>query len=381
MAQVTISITQQRMERKHEIVYGYCRQRTNLSFAVDVVSIVYDYVTFEIEKTKCKVLLLGAGEVGKLTTFQQIYHLYGPGYDQPNLLASKPHLTQNVMEAMRTLAIYSQILADQGKNTHVDTDNDAIRARVARMSDKQKYTQKHSEDFKRLWADPGIQRTLLHNDTFQIVDTVDALFENLDKYWRDEYIPTVNDLLISRHRTTSVKKTQFVIHDEMDCYREYMYEVFLTGGQKNERRKWIHFFDNTQIVIDVINLSGFCKCLWEDNRTNRLKEDIGLFRGIVNLDALSECHWVVVLNKHDLLMKQIERGQLFSGYFRDFEGDDRVSDGIIDFIKRKLLDQIRERKDGDTKRPIIHFYTTNALNTQSIKEMFDDIHQKLTKKL
>eukprot|EP01083_Nonionella_stella_P140210 429388_1 len=382
MHQPTIHIAQQqRMERKHKIVYGYCRQRTTLISALDVVSIVYQYVTFEIEKTKCKILLLGAGEVGKRTIFQQLCHLYGRGYHEASLLTIKPHLTQNIIEAMRTLAIYSGILSDQGKNTQVATHNKEIRDRVARMSDKQSYTHEHYEDFKILLADPGIQETLLHSNEFQLVDTAACLFENIDKYWRQEYIPTMNDLFISRKRTTGVCKSTFVIHDDMDCYHEHIYDVFLTGGQKNERRKWVHFFDKTQVVIDVINLSGFCKLLWEDSRSNRLREDIGLFGGIVNLDALVDCQWIVILNKYDLLVKEVERGQIFSGYFRDFEGDDRVSDGIIDFIKRKLLDQIREKNDSDKRRPRIHFYTTNALNTQCLKEMFDDIHQKLTKQI
>ena len=47
---------------------------------------------------------------------------------------------------MRTLAVYSDVLADQDKPTKVAPDLREIRDRVATMSDKQKFTEQHYKD-------------------------------------------------------------------------------------------------------------------------------------------------------------------------------------------------------------------------------------------
>ena len=105
---------------------------------------------------------------------------------------------QNVIEAMRALAIYSDILYDQGRDTAVSEENQEIRDRVAQMSDKQKFTAEHFHDFNTLWNDEGIRKTLKFKHMFQLIDTAEYLFENMEKYYHDDYIPTFKDLVHSR---------------------------------------------------------------------------------------------------------------------------------------------------------------------------------------
>ena len=37
------------------------------------------------------------------------------------------------------------------------------------------------------------------------------------------------------------------------------------GGQRSERRKWIHCFQDATSVVFVASLSGYDQCLVEDN--------------------------------------------------------------------------------------------------------------------
>jgi len=330
-----------------------------------------------VETIKYKLLLLGAGESGKSTLLKQMRMLHGRQFDQSELMAAKPHLTQNVIEAMRTLAIYSDILADQGKDTKVNECNREIRDRVARMSDKQKFSKEHCKDFKTLWADPHIKKTLEFKNQYQLIDTCDYLFEAMDAYWREDYVPTFKDLIHSRQRTTGVNKIKFVLPDKKGAYEE-IYEIFDVGGQKNERRKWMHFFDNTAAIIFVAALSGYNQLLWEDNRNNRMREAIGLFRGIVNLDVFKGSHVILFLNKCDLFEKKVGK-YLVAEHFKDYDGKE-TKDEIIEFFKEKFKEQKRGKRSSKTRETEIHFHVTCATDTRCVRKMFESCRTIIIKK-
>lgn len=58
-----------------------------------------------------------------------------------------------------------------------------------------------------------------------------------------------------------------------------MYDV---GGQRNERRKWIHCFDNVVAIIYVAAISEYDQVLYEDSTQNRVLEAVKLFEEICN---------------------------------------------------------------------------------------------------
>jgi len=109
------------------------------------------------------------------------------------------------------------------------------------MSDKQRFTEQNYLEFKQLWDDSGIKKTLEYRHQFQLIDTAEYLFDHMHLYWHDDYIPTFEDLIHSRQRTTGINKIHFAIKDDKGHLQE-IYEIFDVGGQKNERRKWVHFF-------------------------------------------------------------------------------------------------------------------------------------------
>ena len=50
--------------------------------------------------------------------------------------------------------------------------------------------------------------------------------------------------------------------------------MFDVGGQRSERRKWIHVFDNVTAIIFTAALSAYDQLLREDNTTVGLKNYI-----------------------------------------------------------------------------------------------------------
>lgn len=81
--------------------------------------------------------------------------------------------------------------------------------------------------------------------------------EDLDRLWDPAYIPTDQDLLRSRLRTTGITETIFDLG-------QLTYRMFDVGGQRSERKKWIHCFENVNCLLFLVAISGYDQCLVED---------------------------------------------------------------------------------------------------------------------
>ncbi len=68
------------------------------------------------------------------------------------------------------------------------------------------------------------------------------------------------------------------------------FEIYDVGGQRNERKKWIHCFDDVTALIFVAALSEYDQTLFEDSTTNRLLEAVELFGEICNNRSYIELH-------------------------------------------------------------------------------------------
>jgi len=70
------------------------------------------------------------------------------------------------------------------------------------------------------------------------------------------YIPTDQDILRSRVKTTGIIETSFRVG-------ELTYRIFDVGGQRSERKKWIHCFDNVSALVFMVSLSEYDQRLYE----------------------------------------------------------------------------------------------------------------------
>ena len=86
---------------------------------------------------------------------------------------------------------------------------------------------------------------------------VSSFFIDIDRLFAPAYLPTDQDLLRSRLRTTGITETVFNLG--MVTYR--MLDV---GGQRSERKKWIHCFENVTCLLFLAAMSGYDQCLVED---------------------------------------------------------------------------------------------------------------------
>jgi guanine nucleotide-binding protein subunit alpha len=86
---------------------------------------------------------------------------------------------------------------------------------------------------------------------------VSSFFINLDRLFNKEFIPTDQDVLRARLRTTGITETVFELGS-------LQYRMFDVGGQRSERKKWIHCFENVNALMFLVAISGYDQCLAED---------------------------------------------------------------------------------------------------------------------
>lgn len=141
---------------------------------------------------------------------------------------------------------------------------------------------------------------------------------------------------------------------------------FLTsdvGGQRNERKKWIHCFENVSAVIFVASLSDYDQKCYEDDVTNRMMESLDLFDEMTNNNWFKTTTIMLFLNKTDIFREKIKKNDL-KVCFEDYDGGNDF-DKSIKFIEQKFLDVNKY----DPKRIYTHF--TCATDTDAVRHTWD----------
>nr|CRZ24313.1 Bm2962 [Brugia malayi] len=93
-------------------------------------------------------------------------------------------------------------------------------------------------------------------------EKVRSFFDSIDRITALDYKPNEQDILLTRTKTTGIVEVHFTI-------KNIPFRVFDVGGQRSERKKWIHCFEDVSAVIYVAAISEYAEVLFEDNTTVR----------------------------------------------------------------------------------------------------------------
>merc|ERR1719489_708850 len=84
-----------------------------------------------------------------------------------------------------------------------------------------------------------------------------------------------------------------------------MIQLIDVGGQRSQRRKWLHCFDNVATVIFVVACSEYDQTLREDPTVNRMTESLRLFASICCSQWFTNSAMLVFFNKTDVFKQKI----------------------------------------------------------------------------
>ncbi|XP_026467537.1 guanine nucleotide-binding protein G(q) subunit alpha-like [Ctenocephalides felis] len=145
------------------------------------------------------------------------------------------------------------------------------------------------------------------------------------------YLPTEQDILRARAPTTGIIEYPF----DLDSIVFRMVDV---GGQRSERRKWIHCFENVTSIIFLVALSEYDQILFESENENRMEESKALFKTIITYPWFQHSSVILFLNKKDLLEEKIMYSHLVD-YFPEYDGPKCDHIPAREFILKIYLDQ------------------------------------------
>jgi hypothetical protein len=141
--------------------------------------------------------------------FKQIVQLYGKGFKEE---ARKPYaaiVRANVLVAMKTLLEQAYTL---GFELEGDASNAADAFGELKVMDH--VDAESAALIDTLWTDERIQQVFARRNEYQLTESCEYFFRKLDEIAADDYIPSYQDVLHSRARTTGIVETAFEIEGE-----------------------------------------------------------------------------------------------------------------------------------------------------------------------
>ncbi|KAH9906815.1 G protein alpha subunit [Xylariomycetidae sp. FL2044] len=300
-----------------------------------------------------KLLLLGAGESGKSTVLKQMKLIYAQGFSKNEKLEWKPVVFNNIIQAMRVIFEAMDDYSIKFEDEENQRAKDLLLVDIE-ISPNDSLPEAYLEPVKTLWADAGVQKAILKGHEYALHDNLAYFCGDADRLWAKGYVPTDQDLLRSRLRTTGITETVFDLG-------QLTYRMFDVGGQRSERKKWIHCFENVNCLMFLVAISGYDQCLVEDKEGNQMNEALMLWESIANSHWFTKSALILFLNKMDLFKEKIAGSPITSHGFTDYQGpaDDYKQ------ASKYFMDKFRALNRNPEKEIYGHF--TNATDTNLLK--------------
>jgi GTPase SAR1 family protein len=312
----------------------------------------------EVDAMIEKLLLLGTGESGKSTLFKNLIHLYGKGMDEDEIHLNMTTIQKNVISSIISVAE-----AVENKSEEDFKDIAPIVTELLNTKDTVRINNVNS--YKIFWAHPAVKKIWLRRDEYETVlgDSLSYFMNKVDQLFSPAFVPSFDDILHNRNRTTGIVEAHFTVEG-------MNFHLFDVGGQRNERKKWIHCFQNCRAVIFVAALSEYDQVLYEDNSVNRMKESLELFGQICNAEWFVSTSMILFLNKSDQFRQRIET-QPITRCFPDYKGSTTDFNECVNYIGKQYVG--RNTSPGKT----IFIHITMATDTQQMGVVFNAVKETI----
>ncbi|KAF7296914.1 Heterotrimeric G-protein alpha subunit [Mycena indigotica] len=196
---------------------------------------------------------------------------------------------------------------------------------------------------------------------FYLMDSAGYFFNSIHRIAAPTYVPNEEDILRARAKTTAITETRFFMGD----LSIHMFDV---GGQRSERKKWIHCFESVTSIIFCTALSEYGQVLEEERRVNRMRESLYLFESIINSRWFLRTSVILFLNKIDVFKRKLPKIPL-GRYFPEYAGGNDLKKAAK-YILWKFMQENRAKLT-------VYPHVTQATNTKNIRLVFAAVKETI----
>uniref|UniRef100_A0A3P8WAH2 Guanine nucleotide-binding protein subunit alpha n=2 Tax=Cynoglossus semilaevis TaxID=244447 RepID=A0A3P8WAH2_CYNSE len=294
----------------------------------------------------------GTGESGKSTFIKQMRIIHGGGYTAEDKMSYVKLVYQNIYTSIQSMVRAMEALniafSDPQNKRHASSVLEVEVDKVEQLD--------HAVAIKSLWCDRGIQECYDRRREYQLSDSTKYYLTDLERISQPSYVPDLQDILRVRVPTTGIIEYPFDMEN-------VIFRMVDVGGQRSERRKWIHCFENVTSIIFLVALSEYDQVLAECDNENRMEESKALFKTIITYPWFQRSSVILFLNKTDILNEKIMYSHV-ANYFPEFTGPQQDAGAAQEFMLKMYKEQ-----NPDKDKTLYHHFTC-ATDTENIRFVF-----------
>jgi GTPase SAR1 family protein len=284
-----------------------------------------------------KLLLLGSGGSGKSTFAKQMKVMFLGGFNEKERMLFVEFIHLNVLNGLKMVVRAMSDRQLEPENKELLKTFEMVKFMTPSHGNVEIVTPQMGEELQKFWKDPQVQHVW---DTYADArgdESVQYFFNDLERVvCQAGFIPTLDDVLHVRMKTTGIKELNF-------AHEGFTFRVVDVGGQKSERRKWIHCFQDVTAVIFVSSLNDYNLTLEEDPTVNRMVDSLDLFSKVINNKWFEKVNIILFLNKVDLFNVKVQSVKV-NQFFPDYPADKKQTDkDVIQFFLSKFTSIAKER--------------------------------------
>ncbi|PWN41023.1 guanine nucleotide-binding protein alpha-3 subunit [Ceraceosorus guamensis] len=305
--------------------------------------------------------LPGAGESGKSTVVKQMKIIHQNGYTPEELMLYRLTVIKNLVDSAQAIVL---ALRKFKLEPEVPDNRESAELILQYRVDADPNTSLEpamAKAVEALWADPIVATVVDRSSEFYLMDSAPYFFNNVSRIASPDYIPNEDDVLRARSKTTGITETRF----NMGQLSIHLFDV---GGQRSERKKWIHCFEAVTSIIFCVALSEYDQVLLEESGQNRMAESLVLFESVVNSRWFLRTSIILFLNKIDIFKQKIPR-QPLANFFPEYSGGADVNKAAK-YILWRFTQTNRARLS-------IYPHLTQATDTSNVRLVFAAVKETI----
>ena len=117
-----------------------------------------------------------------------------------------------------------------------------------------------AHSIKTMWNNIDISSTRERFKDCQFYDSISYFISRIDDIMSIDYLPTDNDILHTHTELLGIVTERYSTGNTV-------YEMYDISNQKNEKKKWIHYFEGVSVIVYIVSLACYDERIMVDGES------------------------------------------------------------------------------------------------------------------